>query len=65
MKVYNKITTRFVNYILKNPTVAPINTLLNNAVLVYSLLLPNGKLRPARDWESLNCRLVIQHYKIH
>jgi hypothetical protein len=24
-----------------------------------------GKLRPARDWESLNCRLVTQHYKMH
>jgi hypothetical protein len=24
-----------------------------------------GKLRPARDWESLNCRLVTQHNKMH
>jgi hypothetical protein len=22
-------------------------------------------LRPARDWEILNCRLVTQHYKMH
>jgi hypothetical protein len=22
-----------------------------------------GKLRPARDWDILNCRLVTQHYK--
>jgi hypothetical protein len=22
-------------------------------------------LRPAKDWEILNCRLVTQHYKMH
>jgi hypothetical protein len=26
---------------------------------------PGTILRPAREWEILNCRFVTQHYKMH
>jgi ABC-type multidrug transport system fused ATPase/permease subunit len=37
----------------------------HTSALYMLLALHATKLRPARDWESLNCRLVTQYYKMH
>jgi hypothetical protein len=40
-------------------------TVHSRAILKIVKSMCNGILRPARDWEILNCRLVTQHYKMH
>jgi hypothetical protein len=46
------------------PTAISIHLKMYLGIIVSTRVIC-GKLRPARDWELLNCIKLAQHYKMH